>query len=78
MAQVHEDKVPQAEETARIGIAEYPDSPLLRVDRAMALEGLGRQQEAIAELEEALKIGGTPQSMEVIRAEIARLEQGGR
>jgi hypothetical protein len=78
LAQVHADKAPQAEETARLGISEFPDSPLLHVDRAMALEGMGRKQDAIAELGEALKIGSTPQSQELIRGEIARLEEGGR
>ena len=78
LAQVHGNQAVRAEETARIGIREFPDSPLLHVDRAMALEGLGRKEEAIAEFHEALKIGGTPQSQDLIRQEIARLGQPGR
>jgi tetratricopeptide (TPR) repeat protein len=78
LAQVHQNEAPQGEQTARTGLREFPDSPLLRVDRALALEGLGRREEAIAEFNEALRIGGTPRSQGMIREEIARLEQAKR
>lgn len=74
LAQVRLDRPAEAEETARTGIQHFPESPLLHVDRAMALEGLGRNPEAIAEFKTALDLGGSEQSAEVIRAEIARLE----
>jgi hypothetical protein len=78
LAQVRLDRASEAEETARAALREFPGSPLLHVDRAMALEGLGRNQEAIAEFNRALALESTEASTGIIRAEIARLEARGR
>ncbi|HXF59899.1 MAG TPA: tetratricopeptide repeat protein, partial [Candidatus Saccharimonadales bacterium] len=78
LAQVRLDRASEAEETARAGLQDFPESPLLHVDRAMALEGLGRNPEAIAEFNRALALGSTEASAGIIRAEIARLERAGR
>ena len=76
MAEIRLGRPDLAEASARAGLAAYPRSPLLHVDRAMALEGMGRASDAIAEYREALKQGGSEESATVIRAEIERL--GGR
>jgi tetratricopeptide (TPR) repeat protein len=76
LAQIQLGRPSEAEGTARSGLSAYPDSPLLHVDRAMALEGLGRVREAIAEYRQALKLDSSEESAAVIRAQIARLEQG--
>ena len=74
LALVKLDRPAEAEEAARTGVQEFPVSPLLHVDRGMALERLGRYPEAIAEFRRALDLGSSERSAEVIRAEIARLE----
>jgi hypothetical protein len=76
LAQVQLNRPSEAEATARAGLAAYPESPLLHVDRAMALEGLGRVREAIAEYRQALKLDSSEESAAVIRGQISRLEQG--
>jgi Flp pilus assembly protein TadD len=76
LAQVRLDRPSEAEATARAGLAAYSESALLHVDRAMALEGMGRVREAIAEYRQALKLGNSEESAAVIREEIARLEHG--
>jgi dolichyl-phosphate-mannose-protein mannosyltransferase len=76
LAQVQLGRLSEAEATARAGLVAYPESPLLHVDRAMALEGLGRVKEGIEEYRQALKLDSSEESAAVIRGQIARLEQG--
>jgi hypothetical protein len=75
LAQVRLGRPSEAEATARAGLATYPESPLLHVDRAMALEGMGRAREALAEYRQAL-LGSSEESAPILREQIARLEQG--
>ena len=73
LAEVRLDRAAAGEATAREGLAFYPESPLLHVDRAMALETLGRTGEAVAEYQRALNLGASEASAEVIKAQIVRL-----
>jgi len=65
-----------AESTAREGLAAHPDSPLLHVYRAMALEVLGKRGEALAEYRAALPFCPNENAAAAVRAAIARLEAG--
>jgi len=45
----------KSEEVFRNGLAAWPDSPALRIQHAISLEGLGRMDEAVVELEGCLQ-----------------------
>jgi tetratricopeptide (TPR) repeat protein len=49
------DSYEKSEEVFRNGLAAWPESPALRIQHAISLEGLGRMDEAVVELEGCLK-----------------------
>src|SRR5258705_5321451 len=75
-AQARLGKAEEAERTARTGLKAFPESQLLRVCRAMALESLSRQEDAIQEYGEALRRADTEAAAAFVRAQIQRLEAG--
>ncbi len=58
LARLNRGNFADAEEAARLGIAQAPTAYALRLYRGMALERLGRPEEALSELREALAMAG--------------------
>jgi regulator of sirC expression with transglutaminase-like and TPR domain len=64
----------EAERVAGQGLEAFPESPLLHVYRAAALEALSRHEEALAEYREALPLCPNENAAALVRGSIARLE----
>jgi len=60
LARLNRENFAGAEEAARLGIAQSPTAYALRLYRGMALERLGRPEESLGELREALAAAGDP------------------
>lgn len=76
LAQVRLGRSSEAVTAAREGLSEFPDSPFLHLDDAMALEALSRRAEAIAEYRAALRESPTPGASKLIQGLLDRLEAG--
>ena len=76
LSQVRLGRSSDAEQAARTGVREYPESALLHLNRAMALEALHRNDEAISEYGAALRLSRNPGAVELIRAQLERLGAG--
>jgi tetratricopeptide (TPR) repeat protein len=77
LAEVRLGKPAEAVRAAREGLSDFPDSPLLHLNCAVALEALSRREEAIAEYRAALRFSTNAEAVDLVRAQIARLEGGG-
>jgi tetratricopeptide (TPR) repeat protein len=74
LALVRLGKSSEAVTEARQGLSEFPESPFLHLDDAMALEALSRREEAIAEYRAALRQSPTPGASRLIQGLLDRLE----
>ena len=74
LAQVRLGRPSEAVTAAREGSSEFPESPLLHLDCAMALEALSRSDEAIVEYRAALRQSPTPGASKLIQGLLTRLE----
>jgi hypothetical protein len=74
LAEVRSGKPAEALRAARDGLREFPDSPLLHLNSAVALEALSRREEAVAEYRAALRFSTNAEAASLIRAQIARLK----
>jgi tetratricopeptide (TPR) repeat protein len=77
LAQVRLGRPSEAVAAAREGLGEFPESPFLHLDYAMALEALSHREEAIVEYRAALRRSPTPGASKLIQGLLARLEGGG-
>jgi tetratricopeptide (TPR) repeat protein len=77
LGQVRLKAYTEAVAAAREGLSEFPGSPFLHLDYAMALEVLLRRNEAIAEYRAALRFSPTPGATQLIQSLLNRLEKGG-
>ena len=74
LSEVRLGRLSEGEHTARAGLQRFPDSALLHLNRAMALEALSRKKEAISEYLAALRFTTNPEGAAIIRAQVARLQ----
>ncbi len=74
LAQVRLGRASEAAATARAGLNDFPESPFLHLDYAMALEALSRRDEAIVEYRAALRFSSNASAAKMIQTLLARLE----
>jgi tetratricopeptide (TPR) repeat protein len=74
LAEARLGKHADAVRAARDGLRDFPDSPLLHLNCAVALEALSRRDEAVAEYRAALRFSPNAQAAQLVRAQIQRLE----
>ncbi len=67
-------RVQEGERSAEEGLREFPDSPLLHLYRAMALEALSRPRESLEEYRAALRLSPNPDAANLVRSQISRME----
>jgi hypothetical protein len=75
IAQLQSGNPAGAERTARSGFAKHPDSSLLALFHAMALEAMGRAGDALEAYRKALPLSPNANARRMVQASIARLER---